>query len=806
MANQTPRFGLTTFDKANDTLDHREYKFGGADRVLLDRLITTVVEQHRHSGAGPAAGGQTPAAPTVTVTPTGGVITSNTSVYYQTALVDETGLEHVASQVAVATTPPPVFRPDAPTVAADTGGTLMVGTYTYAASASTQRSTNETTISATTTAVRSTVGGFTIGLPAPPSGATAINVYRKAPTDGDLRYLTTVPADVAAIIDDGTLAPDPLRGPPVANSTAATNSIEIKPTVATNGSQSWKLYRTFDPLNWDNKLLAWTTDNVVVDTGHATTQGSPLSAGTVVGSPPKIALGAETTGTMPPQMTPSTDVIHFTYRGPVRVGAGPWQWINDYDYARIRSIRANLGGGSTPDAQPVRVALERMVPGTSWRRYTDSYNDSDVTADIPVGQSTGERRFLDPFWVPDTLIYRGYALRPVIAQSGAGAHTDTDLNVTITLAVRHGTGPPPTQTATMPTMYTSTFDGSDDFQRIPPWKAASDGAITDLTINPMDASGWQAHLNVLVNGTVVYTSDPFTLNSEDPFTISPTINIAFLRDDELQIELVPAPDAVGSTYETLNTEATISGYVEWPYVEPPEWLPVGVTGDPYDIALRDYSTTFTQTDEWTLEVDLPAGIKPNDLLFVVATVEVPEEDQGPFGPKVTYRDGSAPTKITDAVAYTYVTYETDPRRFLLVWIGRHTGTDTAVNLKFEVDPYAIIEPNAGSVAFIGADHLAQNMRTYDGVWPDDPHETGAWSDDQLGLWLHVGLPKPSPGRTVAANTPYLIDPLNPSNGVFTEVQIVDAGISVYSPEVFWYSTPSSDFRMAAVVMQLVGRT
>lgn len=437
MANRTPRFSFTTFDSDQDTLAQQNYKAFGADRVLLDRLLTYAVEKHRHDGSTLPSG--QPEAPKVTLSAFGGGLPPSRAVYYCTSLVDLKGQEARASRVTAAYTPPQVPPPGAPTLTADSShGSLLPGDYLYLLSAYTETSDRETE-AGPAAAISLAVGG-TVGLqlPSVPSGATGWNIYRKGPTDYEPTHIGTETTDVTVYEDDGLTVRAALRPTPTRNTSSTSSKAEIDLPALLPAGYTCKIYRTYDPSDWSDSLLTWTALLPFADVGHATRPGSPPAVSMGVGGAPKIELGANTTGAPPPRLaTPPTSAT-FTFDGPVAAGIGAWQWVNEYDFAVVQSVRAALGRHGTPAEQPVIVALERRSAGTGpWLRFqTDSL--ADITIEIPVGERTGFTG-VPYISLPDPTMYPGDALRVVILQSGGGDEpTDTDLAVVVTLTVQHG--------------------------------------------------------------------------------------------------------------------------------------------------------------------------------------------------------------------------------------------------------------------------------------------------------------------------------------------------------------------------------
>lgn len=434
MASESRRFKFTMFSGSSDTLDYRSYKFTKADRILLDRLLTEAVERHHHTGEPGAASETTPPpGPLVTVQSTGGTIPAGTTAFYRAAVVDTRGQEHLASQVVAAPTSPPIFAAHAPLLQPSVGpGTLLPGDYLYAVSAYTHENSQETEASRPANSSLNGIGSFSVFPPRPPSGSDGFNIYRKGPTDSELLYITSITRDEAVFVDDGAVAANRLRAVPTANTTNGHSSIVLD-VDGLPENQTVKIYRTFNASLWDNSLLAWTAVLPVADTGQATREGGPLSTSAAVGSPPKVRLGADTEGTLPPALVPASTTATFAFPGPLTAIESPWQWISEFDDALVLNFRAVLGRGSTPAAQPVQVALERRSAASgTWEPYTP-------VAEISVAEQASPLTPVASDDTPSPHLTAGDALRVVIVQDGGGATpTDHDLVVTVTLAARHG--------------------------------------------------------------------------------------------------------------------------------------------------------------------------------------------------------------------------------------------------------------------------------------------------------------------------------------------------------------------------------
>lgn len=438
MANRTPRFGFTTFDNPADRLSLHGYKAFGADRVLIDQILTLAVERHTHTGE--FVSSAVPGPPDLQLSIIAGALPPNRPVYYRTSRVDARGQEHMASQPAVAYTPSQVSTPAPPTVLRGPGaGTLPPGNYLYVVSAYTNDSSNETLASTPATTNLDVIGGFTVVLPRPPSSATGWNIYRRGPTDYNPMHVTSVSVDDTTFVDTGALL-SRTRSLPTRNTSSSSSSVTITQADGLDAGETVKIYRTFDPTDWEDSLLEWTAVLPYVDAGQPTRTGYPPDISVAVGAAPKIDLGDHTTGRPPPGLTHPATQINFTFTGPVGVGIGAWQWVNEFDQLHLLDLRANLGRDSTAAEQPVIVALEYRATGsTAWLRLQTDVDPHDITTEIPAGQSASTPTGFQPTDVPTPILGPGDALRPVVLQNGGGGDpTDFDLAITVTAAIAHG--------------------------------------------------------------------------------------------------------------------------------------------------------------------------------------------------------------------------------------------------------------------------------------------------------------------------------------------------------------------------------
>jgi hypothetical protein len=440
MASHTERFGFTTLDNALDSLAAGGYKFTDADQILLDRLLTHVVEHHRHDGAVVTV--TRDPGPGVMVRRTGGMLPTDRDVYYRTALVDNLGQEHVASQVTTVHTFPALAAPQPPMLA-PTSGTLMAGEYLYTVSAWTQTDNQETTVSRAANGALAAFGGFLVTMPLPAvtnESSTGWNVYRKGPTDFEPVFVKAIPRSTAVFIDDGSTVVGKLRPQPTRNTTSSTTSMEITRPEPLPPNWTIKVYRSLNATDWADSLWEWSAILPVTDTGHATQHGTPLNSAAAVNGAPKIDLAADTQGSLPPGRIRTSHNVTFNFDGQVRVGVGAWQWLNEYAETTLVSMRATLGRDGTPATQSVLVGLEVSRDGeTTWTRYTDPYLVQDVQVEIPVGAQFSAPVAFTTYQAPWITLGPGDSLRPAIIQRGGGAApTDQDLSLNIKIDVVDG--------------------------------------------------------------------------------------------------------------------------------------------------------------------------------------------------------------------------------------------------------------------------------------------------------------------------------------------------------------------------------
>lgn len=444
MSDRSKRFGFTVLDQPTDQLDLDDWKFGVADRILLDRILAYVVQHHRHTGT---AGVITaPGAPTLVPSKTGGILPAGSTFYYKYALVDDKSQEAVASTMGVVHTPVQLHTPEPPNLDLISTGQLPPGLYTYAISAYTTDASQETPTSRPATTMGSNNCSIELLLPAPPSGADGFNIYRKGPTDLELYFLASVNTTMTTYTDDGNTRSNAHRVVPVSNSTFSSNSVRVGPaaSVSIPSGYSWKVFRTTNPVDWSTTLVTWAAyTGTIVDTGHATRPGTPALTSAAVGGAPKIDLSdmAEVDGYLPPGHNVYPHQADFTIEGLLNTGSSRLMWVNEFDRAEVASVRASLGRGSAPAAQDVIVTLEVQRFGED--TWIETLDPSE-RATVPMGEEVGPLVPVNPasFYYPgsgNAVLAPGDSLRLNVLQVGEGATpTDSDLVLSVMLYVQHG--------------------------------------------------------------------------------------------------------------------------------------------------------------------------------------------------------------------------------------------------------------------------------------------------------------------------------------------------------------------------------
>jgi hypothetical protein len=440
MAATTRRFGLTVLDSSTDQLNYANYKFSDGDRVLLDQLLRVAVEDHTHTAQSISV-----VAPDVALLRVGsgdGAIPPNLAVYYRYTIVDARGQATIASATANTYTPVPATAPGYGPRLSTITGFMEAGGYLYACSACTFESSQETIVGPTTAGTLTNYGGWRLDLPPMPTGGHFFNVYRKGPRETELKFLATLAASDRVFFDDGTLDTNRLRSAPQANTTYRANSIEVSlpgTFVAPTDSWTWKLFRTYDPTNWENSLLDWIgPDNVYIDDGRATRAGYPPSTTSAVGGAPKIDINTDTVGE-PPESAASGVTRQINFNADlVQAGVGDWYWICEYEHAELQSMWATVNRTNPPTLQDCTIGLDLLRAGEdTWSPLLRLSLDPLVST-VRVGQTIGERTAL-VLHEPSGYLMPGDKLRLHVYDAGYEPEvTDHDLTLAVTLRVHQG--------------------------------------------------------------------------------------------------------------------------------------------------------------------------------------------------------------------------------------------------------------------------------------------------------------------------------------------------------------------------------
>lgn len=461
MAGSTDHYGLITLE-GGESLSTNGYQFTNADRQRIDQLLWLGAEGHHHTGA--VGSIQEPASgPTLTLQTTGGSIPAGTRVYYRISYVDSNGLESVSSAESFIDTPDPIDSPGAPSLAySTTGGVLAPGVYYYALTAYVDASIAETMVGPTTyiqVPITTHTNLVTLTLPSLPAGATGFNVYRRAPGQTKYFYLASVDMTVATppltYVDSGSVEEDCDRSLPTKNSTNSSNSVIVTHSGATPAvpvGYTWKVYRTYVNTNWQNSLLAWVVEYVsesstiitptYTDVGASTTTGSPLDISQVTDSPSRVLLtnGAEVQGALPGAMVGGfLFEKSFFFPGLVQAIPGESTWAVPFEEVEIVGVICSLGRGSTPVGQAViaDVVVSSGVTPVSWTSVFALTADRPT---VPVGQTVGAYALATAGTTTRRLV-RGDTLSADVAQAGGGATPgDEDLNISVFMLVRSTSG------------------------------------------------------------------------------------------------------------------------------------------------------------------------------------------------------------------------------------------------------------------------------------------------------------------------------------------------------------------------------
>jgi hypothetical protein len=435
MASLTSHFGFTKLAQG-DPFSTNDQAFTTSDIDEMDRLTYVGAIEHRHNGAAVTQPDPTTGL-SLTLNNGAGFLPAGTRVTYKYTYVDPNGFETAASSETYIDLPPPIASPATPTLAATIGtGTLPAGNYYYELSAYTGCDTAETIVGAPAFITLSAIGEIIITFPSLPAGATGFNIYRRDPNAVNYVFLDTTTA--STYTDDGSVTTNVNRTSPNVNSTNSTNEVTASLPGATPSipaGYTWRLYRTLITGQWTNSLLYTVVEGTFsyLDVGAGATAGMPPTTSELIGSPSKVLLtgGAEVQGTLPSAVVATYPmVVSFAFPGPLALATGQSVWVNDFASAHVESVRAVLGRGSRPAAQPVIVNVDHGTGATPTYSSIFAAMATPTYPTVPVGLQ------MSALVYPGTTLAMGDSLTVDVTQIGGGATpTDHDLIVNIVLLV-----------------------------------------------------------------------------------------------------------------------------------------------------------------------------------------------------------------------------------------------------------------------------------------------------------------------------------------------------------------------------------
>lgn len=445
MVTRTTHYQLNEIG-AGETIHDDGDKFGTADRIVIDEKLYLGAEAHHHTGVTATSPGVGPVLSLLT----GGNLAAGTTYYYKYSLVDGSGNESIPSSETSITTPAAIAAPGTPTlVVAATGGTLASGNYTYLVTAYKGDNRTETLPggAAFITVGAGATNKITITFPSLPSGADGFNIYRRTPNGIITEFLISVALNVATpptgYVDTGAVTADCDRTTPLRNRTSASAAIRVTlpgATPVTPVGYTWKIYRTTSAGSYTNSFLhrvveytSEATPHIIptyLDLGNATTSGGPASEGS--GSPSRILLtnGAEVQGELPAaNISYFPYEVVFSYAGALVAQAGVFVWYCPFATATIVGVRATLGVGAKPAAQPVIVDV-RKGAGAATPTFASIFGNPATRPSVEVGHQYSTSA------VPSSsALVAGDLLIADIVQAGGGA-TPMDRNLTISVLLR----------------------------------------------------------------------------------------------------------------------------------------------------------------------------------------------------------------------------------------------------------------------------------------------------------------------------------------------------------------------------------
>jgi len=432
MASLTSHFGFTKLT-ANDSFSTNSQAFTTSDVDEIDRLAFVGAIDHHHNGAV-----VTQANPSIGVSLTlnngAGYLPAGTRVTYKYTWVDPNGFETAASPETYVDIPAAIVSPATPTLAVIVGtGTLAAGSYYYELSAYTGSNMAETIAGSSAFITVTAVGEVVITFPSLPSGATGFNIYRRDPNAVNFVFLDSTTA--STYTDNGSVTPNVNRIAPTSNNTNSTNEVTATIPGAIPVGYTWRLYRTLIVGQWTNSLLYTVVEGTTsyTDVGAGASTGMPPTTTELIASPTKILLtgASEVQGALPSASVAAYPlVVSFAFPGPLSLFTGESIWVNEFAAAHVQSVRASLGRGASPAAQPVIVDVEHGTGATPTYSSIFAAMTTPTYPTVQVGAQVGV-----PVHPGASLAY-GDSLTVDVTQTGGGATpTDHDLIVNIVLLV-----------------------------------------------------------------------------------------------------------------------------------------------------------------------------------------------------------------------------------------------------------------------------------------------------------------------------------------------------------------------------------
>jgi len=258
MAGRTQRFNLNKFGGSTlGTISDDGQKYTGLDRETIDRLFAQVEgHDHKYRSAMAVSLGEA----TGTLVAHGGTLQGGYTYYYRYSVVDQFGMESIASAETTMVTPSFLAIPGMVSLSGEGLITtpenpapgLAPGMYYYALTAI--RGTEETPLGqAALVQLQAGQDAVRIGLPAF-NDAESFRVWRMGSTESGYTKIGIADAPATEVLDEGLIPPDPCacdlsNMPPTMNTGTASYAIEITipEDVDLTTARSWRLFRSVYP-------------------------------------------------------------------------------------------------------------------------------------------------------------------------------------------------------------------------------------------------------------------------------------------------------------------------------------------------------------------------------------------------------------------------------------------------------------------------------------------------------------------------------------------------------------------------------